>query len=263
MHKATKEIFYDSRGAGQILGAKTEHLWGDTEELAAAHLGENNNNNKDGDSGGSGNGGGGGAAGVKGASVSRRTTTGGGAWVEACFWVKETHTQWRVRGPCYLLALEDIENTSLPYVAEVRRRIEARVKPGEGQEGVNYREEILAHFANLSPGLRASFAGGLEGDVDGVEVVRSGEPLPEGYVLPEKVESLSNEEAVPAEGQPEGQGKSRGDLARSNFRVGVILPEVVDRLDLNERGGAGRRWVYTLERGADGAGKWVQREVWP
>lgn len=232
MHKATSEIFYSPPWNGDpldILCAENAQLWGAS-------------------SGGR-----------------QLTTTGGGAWVEACFWVKEppAQTQWRIGGRCYLLALGDIENVNLQYVKEVRRRIEERVcyvlKDAEGR--VSYREEILAHFSNLSPGLRASFAGGEEGDVDGVGQVRSGEPLPEGYKLPATVIGLSNEETLPAEFG--GMDGGRGEVARKYFRVGVIIPERVDRVDLGERGGAGRRWVYTLEGQRKEDRRWVEREVWP
>ncbi|KAF8421164.1 pyridoxamine 5'-phosphate oxidase-domain-containing protein [Tirmania nivea] len=195
MHKAISEIFYsppsENDNSPDILCAEHTQLWGTS------------------------TGGG------------QLTTTGGGAWVEACFWVKEplVQTQWRIGGRCYLLALEDIKNVNLPYVKEVRRRIEERVRtPKDAEGGICYHEEILAHFSNLSPGLRASFAGG-EGE--NVEDVR------------------------------------RGELARKHFRVGVIIPERVDRVDLRERGGAGRRWVYILEGHGKEDKRWVEREVWP
>ena len=232
MHKATSEIFYSppsgNENPPEILCAERTQLWGTS------------------------------------AREGQLTTTGGGAWVEACFWAKEppAQTQWRVGGRCYLLALEDIENVNLPYVKEVRQRIEDRVYAPRGVEGgVSYREEILAHFSNLSPGLRASFADEEKGDAGGAMLVRSGEPLPEGYKLPETVEGLSNEETVPAVfGGVDG---GRGEAARKHFRVGVIIPERVDRVDLGERGGAGRRWVYTLEGREKEDRRWVEREVWP
>ncbi|RPB29316.1 hypothetical protein L211DRAFT_831996 [Terfezia boudieri ATCC MYA-4762] len=230
MHKATSEIFYSPHSGNEnlpdILCVEHARLWGTP------------------------------------AGGGQLTTTGGGAWVEACFWFKDppAQTQWRVGGRCYLLALEDIENVNLPYVKEVRRRIEDRVcAPGDAEGGVSYREEILAHFSNLSPGLRASFAGAERGDVGGAVQVRSGEPLPEGYKLPETVEGLSNEETVPFGGMDGG----RGEVARKHFRVGLIIPARVDRVDLGERGGAGRRWVYTLEGQGKESRRWVEKEAWP
>ena len=201
--------------------------------------------------------------------VMQTGTSGGGAYVEACFWAKgtDTQTQWRIRGRCYILALEDIDDLSLPHIRELYRRIEQRVRVQgtsllEGTSlGWSYHQEVLAHFANLSPLLRASFVPGT-GQV--TEGYCRGEPLPQGLHLPENVVPLDNDEAVPAEYG--GNGSSRGEAARRNFRVGVILPEIVDRLDLSERGGAGKRWVHRLEGDGDGKKepeRWIETEVWP
>ena len=195
--------------------------------------------------------------------------SGGGAYVEACFRVKSTdaETQWRIRGRCYLLALEDIDDPSLPHIRELCRRVEqrVRVKGAPLQEntspGWSYSEEMLAHFTNMSPLLRAKFV------PDAGQVTMEyhcGEPFLPGSNLPEDAMPLDYDEAVPA--GYGGNGSSRGEAARKNFRVGVILPEIVDRVDLLQRGGAGRRWVYKLEVGDDGkqgSERWIEREVWP
>lgn len=64
-----------------------------------------------------------------------------------------------------------------------------------------------------------------------------------------------------------GLGQKVTDLhdpvARANFRVVVIRPEEVERLDLNDQEN-GKRWIWkwTEELGNDTA-QWHEIEVWP
>lgn len=64
-------------------------------------------------------------------------------------------------------------------------------------------------------------------------------------------------------------------IARRNFRVVVIIPEVVERLDLNDYENP-RRWRWSIMGGEDGSdkkvkgveegesrGRWVEVELWP
>jgi pyridoxamine 5'-phosphate oxidase len=73
-------------------------------------------------------------------------------------------------------------------------------------------------------------------------------PPEEGYGLGQKVSSLDDE------------------IARKHFRVVVILPTQVDRVDLSD-GAKPWRQLYTYKAGeADAeteAGKWVEEELWP
>ncbi|KAI5779903.1 pyridoxamine 5'-phosphate oxidase-domain-containing protein [Peziza echinospora] len=179
--------------------------------------------------------------------------SGGGADVECCFWVKDVQTQWRVRGECYLLSLVDIEHLNEEYIAELRRRIEARfpVPSAEASKKWSYTNEILAQIANLSPVLRGSFLGDELRDRD------RGGTLPEGW------------------GEMKEPAKIGDEELRRNFRVAVVLPRTIERVGLAERGGGGRRWVYERVEGGGGAdgggaeeegkvvGGWRVREVWP
>lgn len=55
-------------------------------------------------------------------------------------------------------------------------------------------------------------------------------------------------------------------VARCNFRVVVIQPEEVERLDLSNQEDV-RRWKWTLVHANNEAGKpssqWLETEVWP
>lgn len=65
--------------------------------------------------------------------------------------------------------------------------------------------------------------------------------------------------------QSPGEGLGLGQIvedledgvARENFRVLVIVPEEVDRVDLTDPE-RGRRWDYRLE-----GREWKERELWP
>lgn len=55
-------------------------------------------------------------------------------------------------------------------------------------------------------------------------------------------------------------------LARKNFRVGVVVPEVVERLDLVADSGKARRWVWWWVGDAEVEGAvegWKGVETWP
>jgi pyridoxamine 5'-phosphate oxidase len=71
---------------------------------------------------------------------------------------------------------------------------------------------------------------------------------------------------TPVKGEPDDEhrlGQKVTDLddkiARENFRVVVIKPEEVERLDLSDPA-TGRRWKYTLNVET---GEWSERVCWP
>jgi len=51
-------------------------------------------------------------------------------------------------------------------------------------------------------------------------------------------------------------------IARSNFRVVIIKPDEVERLDTSDPAKA-RRWKYTFIVDGEGQGKWETEELWP
>ncbi|KAI1096011.1 pyridoxamine 5'-phosphate oxidase-domain-containing protein [Rostrohypoxylon terebratum] len=175
--------------------------------------------------------------------------SGGGAPVEATFWVKETSTQWRVRGKAYVLA-PDVERG--PEGRQVISTLTARMrrrKKGDSPDGRrwSFGREVTAHFGNLSPQMRGTFRNPPPGTPAALPV---GD---ERLGLGQKVTDLQDE------------------VARSNFRVVVVVPAEVDRADLSDPDRA-RRWLYTFVGGGktestkpggsieDG---WEKVEVWP
>lgn len=80
--------------------------------------------------------------------------SGGGGPVEAVWWIKETNTQWRIRGTAYVVG-NDIEEEGAQSsgVRTVKSEIGARmrvVKEGDW----SWATELTAHFGNLSPQSR-------------------------------------------------------------------------------------------------------------
>lgn len=187
--------------------------------------------------------------------------TAGGGFVEAMFWIagdtttgESIQNQWRFRGKCYLLAEEDVDGVS--EVTDVLRK--SMIPTGkEGGERWSWKKEIQAHFGNLSPALRGSFANPPPGAPLGIEM--SGVKLEGGSSLV-KGNRISNDDVMSMDGLTA--------IARGNMRVGVIIPEIIERLDLGEDGGRARRWVWLkvgeeegdVEGVEDG---WKMEETWP
>lgn len=199
--------------------------------------------------------------------------SGGGAPVEAVFWApgrksegeKDVMTQWRVRGEAYVVGpdieggrdkqLEDKDEEGPAGGREddretLRRFLLSQMRDttGKGGEGFSFEREVTAHFGNLSPLMRGSFAN----PPPGTPIPREGAGDPAERVG-RRVEDLYD----PA--------------ARANFRVVVIVPREVDQVDLRDPQRP-RRWFYRRVApaesggGGDGLGgdrEWEKMEVWP
>ncbi|KAK5089959.1 hypothetical protein LTR05_000127 [Lithohypha guttulata] len=173
-----------------------------------------------------------------------KSGTGGGGPVEAIYWVKDTSTQWRIRGKGWLIAANDIEGGTEAAqnsgTMTVKAQLGRYMRPVGDHESKNsewsWRREVENQFENLSPGHPIS-----EGKTE------------EGEALGQKAGHLSDE-----------------DLARKNFRVVVITPEVVERTDLSDPENS-KRWTYTLAKEFGGPGgneekkeqEWNVVETWP
>lgn len=187
--------------------------------------------------------------------------TAGGGFVEAMFWVPgDTVTgagilnQWRFRGKCYLLAEDDVDDVN--EVTDVLRR--SMIPTGnEGREKWSWKKEVQTHFGNLSPALRGSFANPPPGAPLDIPLSKMCERKSGGGAILAKGNQISNDCVMGVDGL--------AAIARRNMRVGVIIPEVVERLDLAEDDGKARRWVWSkLGEGVEGVEDgWKMEEIWP
>ncbi|RDA86777.1 hypothetical protein CP532_6363 [Ophiocordyceps camponoti-leonardi (nom. inval.)] len=166
------------------------------------------------------------------ANDSGNAQSGGGNPVEAVFWMPEVQTQWRLRGRGYLIG-PDIDTDA---GASVRAALTPHMRriAESSSESWSWSKELTAHFGNLGPLMRGSFRNPPPGSP-----LHEDQPPPEPLGLGQKVDNLDD------------------DVARSNFRVVVIVPEEVDKLDLSDPQ-RGRRWNYK-----DCGGSWKETELWP
>ncbi|UNI22000.1 Pyridoxal 5'-phosphate synthase [Purpureocillium takamizusanense] len=160
--------------------------------------------------------------------------SGGGGLVEGVFWAEEDRTQWRLRGRAYVLGPDIDSETGAPVRAALEPHMR-RVNGGTAGPW-SWSREVTAHFGNLGPLMRGTFRNPPPG------TPRSQEPG-QGLGPGQRVEDLEDE------------------VARRNFRVVVIVPDEVDRVDLSDPEN-GRRWNYKLED-EDGSDSWKVTELWP
>ena len=178
--------------------------------------------------------------------VSQSEGSGGGGPVEAVFWVKEVQIQWRFRGEAYVVGRDiEGEGEESSGVRTVKSQVgeRMRVVKEEGKEGWSWAKELTAHFGNLSPGMRGSFKNPAPGTPTSAPVDD------ESLSLGQKVDDLEDE------------------VARKNFRVVIIKPDEVERIDLTDPE-RGRRWRYSFvgsSEGQDGevVDGWRKEELWP
>ncbi|KAF2083147.1 hypothetical protein K490DRAFT_52411 [Saccharata proteae CBS 121410] len=162
--------------------------------------------------------------------------SGGGGPVEAVWWVKETGSQWRMKGEAFVVG-PDIEGEESSGVRTVKSEVGSRMRvvKEEGQADWSWAKELTGHFGNNSPGLRGTF-----------RAPPPGQPVDRPYddkklKLGTKVEELDD------------------PVARKNFRVVVIKPEEVEQTDLSDPATA-RRYRYKFD--AETA-EWKSEETWP
>ncbi|KAH7327958.1 pyridoxamine 5'-phosphate oxidase-domain-containing protein [Stachybotrys elegans] len=167
------------------------------------------------------------------ASGTESSQSGPGGPVEAVIWAVEAHTQWRIRGRSYIIG-PDIETDA---AAPTRAALQTYMRSSGGDAASwSFARELTAHFGNLSPMMRGSFRNPPPG------TPLSCKPA-EGLGLGQKVEDLHD------------------SIARENFRVVVIVPEEVDRVDLSDPAEA-KRWNYEMV-GSREVASWKVTELWP
>ncbi|KAK7511036.1 pyridoxamine 5'-phosphate oxidase-domain-containing protein [Phyllosticta citriasiana] len=164
--------------------------------------------------------------------------SGGGGPVEAVWWVKDTMTQWRVKGEAFVVG-PDIEGNGEESsgVRTVKSEVGDRMrvaKPGHEKDW-SWAKEVTAHFGNLSPGMRGSFSG-----------------PPPGLPVDQPYDDEHLELRRPVEDVNDA-------VARKNFRVVVIKPEQVEKIDLSDPKKAWRH-LYTFVKETS---EWRTQELWP
>lgn len=173
---------------------------------------------------------------------------GGGGPVEAVFWVDEVKVQWRIRGTAWVVArdveAEVGEHGETSGVRTLKAEIGERMRIVD-QEKVpewSWAKELTAHFGNCSPGMRGSW----RNPPPGTPV--KGEP-DEDHKLGQQVDDLED------------------PVARENFRVVIIKPDLVESVDLTDPKKS-RRHLYTFvveddaEKGVK-KGDWKEEILWP
>ncbi len=84
--------------------------------------------------------------------------SGGGGPVEAVWWIKDTGTQWRMRGEAFVVG-RDVDEGESSGVRTVKSEVGRRMRrtEAEGHEGDwSWAKELTAHFGNCSPGMRGT-----------------------------------------------------------------------------------------------------------
>ncbi|EHA27714.1 hypothetical protein ASPNIDRAFT_201497 [Aspergillus niger ATCC 1015] len=160
-----------------------------------------------------------------------------GGVVEAVFWLKEVGNQWRVRGRGVIIGgdpEDQGEKEGRGFIEKGLRRKEDGGN-GEGDGEWSWERQVDMYFANHSPGMRGTFKNPPPG------TLRSQDPGNPELKLGQKVEDLKDK------------------VARENFRVVVIRPEEVERLDVNDPSNPIRtRWTAVR----DGE-EWEEVDLWP
>ena len=191
----------------------------------------------------------------KGDLAQSRSGSGGGGPVEAVYWIKDIRIQWRVRGKCWLVAVDDIEggeaaqnSGTVTVKAQVGRYMRTHGDHEIQNKDWSWKLEVENQFENLSPVMRGSF----KNPPPGKPIIEGGDSL--GEALGQKAGHLSEEE-----------------LAKKNFRVAIITPEEVEQVDLSDPEKS-KRWIWTLaeEHGGPGGDRrarpvheWNMVERWP
>ncbi|CAG8216699.1 unnamed protein product [Penicillium olsonii] len=159
--------------------------------------------------------------------------------IEAVFWLKDLMTQWRIKGTAY--AIGNPQGEDVEVERNSRQEIEKALRmtaPDNDSSTWTWEKAVTKYFANHSPVARGSFRNPPPGQP------RNSNPSNSDLNLGQKITDLQD----PA--------------ARANFRVVVIKPEEVERLDLTDQEN-GRRWNWKIASTQDTTSQWNETELWP
>ncbi len=86
--------------------------------------------------------------------------SGGGGPVEAVWWIKDTGTQWRIKGEAFVVGTDiEGEGGESSGVRTVKSEVGERMRVVDGSKGHEWSwgRELTGHFGNCSPGMRGMF----------------------------------------------------------------------------------------------------------
>lgn len=165
--------------------------------------------------------------------------TSSGNIVEGVFWLMDVGNQWRVKGEAFVVGDPSGGTHEEAARKEIQKGVRRQGNDGDANDW-DWERQVTAYFANHSPAMRGTFKNPPPGQP------RSQEPADPSLRLGQEVEDLQD------------------PVARGNFRVVIIRPNEVERLDLSDLQNVRRvRWTFVPADNQDGQGEWVETEVWP
>lgn len=198
--------------------------------------------------------------------------SGGGGAVEALWWIKDTGTQWRIKGQAFVVAPEiEGEGKQSEGIETLKSEVGERmrkVKEGNWSWG----KELTAHFGNCSPKMRGKH--GFRHWTLLLSLIISPTVLTDPGTWKNPFPGAPVADVPPDDKHKLGQSITdlHDSVARKNFRVVIIKPVEVEQLDISDPAKA-RRWKYSYIRGnhndnkADAADEgdweWQTEELWP
>ncbi|CAG8232919.1 unnamed protein product [Penicillium salamii] len=162
-----------------------------------------------------------------------------GQAIEAVFWLKDLMTQWRIKGTAY--AIGNPQGEDAEDERNSRQEIKKALRATNNDNSLStwtWEKAVTKYFANHSPVARGSFRNPPPGQPKHLN------PSNSELKLGQKVTDLHD------------------PVARANFRVVVIKPEEVERLDLTDQDN-GKRWNWKIIGSNDTSTCWNETEVWP
>ena len=178
--------------------------------------------------------------------------TGGGGAVEAAYWVrKDVMTEWRISGKAWVVSVEDIESDepstgALAVQNDVKRYMRYIDDPKKdvdaiSSEGWSWKKEVEQHFAKQQPISRGQFKHPPPG-------------MPRNQNPPGPGEGM---------GLTAGPNLDEEEVARKHFRLVIITPLEVERIQLTDPMDD-RRWIWRLTNDGNSSWlRWEMTELWP
>ena len=183
--------------------------------------------------------------------------SGGGGPVEAVYWVKETGTQWRIKGKAYVVGNDIDADESSSGVRTVKSEVgkRMRVLDQEKEKDWSWSRELTAAFGNQSPNIKGMFYAYAQASLAKLKSSGSFKAPPPGRPTTEPHDDKNLKLGAKVDDLHDG-------TARQNFRLVIIIPDSVEQTDLSDPE-KGRRYLYTFDESARANAGWRTEELWP